>query len=217
MHANLKQITQLNTLTALLLEKMQHNDITIAAVSGFAGAGKTTLCRSILKALPNTAHHFECDRFSRHSFNEREKRIAEHRADIDTCTDEANPRHWYDWSEIEKALHALRKGRRLDFSRAWNPKSGELNAHYTLHLGEAGPVLVLCDGIFLLHEPVRDWFDATIFVDCPAPLRHSRGQRRTKDPDRHAYMRHLERTYCEPYFREFTSRADVVYRNHAST
>ncbi|KZM51034.1 NB-ARC domain-containing protein [Labrenzia sp. OB1] len=217
MHDTRKQTTDLDTLTARLREKMRHNGITIAAVSGFAGAGKTTLCRSILKALPDTAYHFECDRFSRYSFKEREKRIAEQMAGSDkSAADEQNPLHWYDWSEIEKALSALRKGRRFDFSRAWNPASGELDAHYALHLGEDEPVLVLCDGIFLLHEPVRDWFDATIFVDCPAPLRKFRGRRRTKDPERHAYMMHLERTFGEPYFRDFSSCADNLYRVDAS-
>lgn len=216
MHNTPKQITDLDTLTARLRQKTRHNDITIVAVCGFAGAGKTTLCRSILEALSDTAYHFECDRFSRYSFKEREKRIAEQIVDLETCADEENPRHWYDWNEIEKALDGLRKQRRFDFCRAWNPASGELNAHYALHLGEDEQVLVLCDGIFLLHEPVRDWFDATIYVDCPAPLRHSRGLQRAKDPEWHAYMMHLERTYCEPYFREFSSCADDVYRSDAS-
>ncbi|MEM5583528.1 hypothetical protein WNZ15_13770 [Roseibium sp. AS2] len=206
-----KPVRDITTLTARVQEGARHRDSVFVAVSGFAGAGKTTLCRSLMQALAGKACHFECDRFSSLGFKDRERRIAEQTGDGGRAGTAENPQHWYDWNEIEKALSALRRERRLEFNRAWNPDSGELDACYTLDLGDSRPAVVLCDGIFLLHEAVRSWFDATIFVDCPEPLRRARGLRRTQDPDRRDYMNRLERIHCEPYFREFSPSANIVY------
>lgn len=206
-----EQFADTATLAARLLGQNRREDIAIVAVCGFAGAGKTTLCRSILKAFPDRTAHFECDRFSRYSFKEREQRIAAQCRDANGGNPHENPLHWYDWHEIEMALDGLRKQRRFEFTRAWNPASGELDARYTLDLAERPPTLVLCDGIFLLHAPVTSWFDTAVLVDCPEPLRRARAEIRTKDSTRRAYMNQLERTYCQPYFQELSSRADIVY------
>ncbi len=207
-----KPVRDIATLTARVLEGARHRASVFVAVSGFAGAGKTTLCRSLMQALAGKARHFECDRFSSLGFNDRERRIAEHENGLDGSGNMENPLHWYDWTEIGAALSALRRERWSEFNRAWNPNSGELDARYTLDLREHQSSLVLCDGIFLLHEPVRSWFDATVVVDCPEPIRRARGEGRTKDPDRRAYMNSLEKTYCEPYFQEHSRYADLVYR-----
>jgi len=205
--------TRLSTiadLTARLLPMARPDDVVLVAVSGFAGAGKTTLCRSLQAARPNLVSHFVCDRFSRHSFHEREQRIAE-QASRARGGEEENPRTWYDWQAIERALGALRGDRSFAFERAWNTASGELDARYKLDLRSDGPAIVLCDGIFLLHDAVRHWFDATILVDCPEPVRRARGRRRSNDPARLAYMNELERRFAEPYFRENAAHAQIVY------
>jgi len=201
----------LEELKNFLLENMAPNSPMFVGICGFAGAGKTTLCRMLSVALPGSVTHFECDRFSRHGFSEREKRIAAYQRRDSPGDDEENPVHWYDWDAVQEALDALRHQSRFRYCRAWNPQSGQLDATYSLKLSEDKPSLVLCDGIFLLHSPVKDWFERIICVDCPQPVRQARGTIRTRDPARQAYMTKLEQMYVEPYFHTFSGRADLIY------
>lgn len=207
-------ISNISDLSSRLLKGAQPDTVVLVAVSGFAGAGKSTLCRSLLAAHPDLVSHFICDRFSSHSYSERKQRIAE-QASATHDSDAENPRNWYDWHAIERALRALREDRAFTFDRAWNTTSGELDAHYRLDIGQAraphGPALVLCDGIYLLHEPVRHWFDMTILVERPEPARRASGRRRSKDPARRAYMIELERRFAAPYFRKHAAQAQIVY------
>lgn len=199
----------LQDLKTFLRRAVPSNGDLLVGVCGYAGAGKTTLCRALSDCLPDKVTHFSCDRFSRYSFKEREKRIEAEVGSEDKSYEE-NPLHWYDWNAISEALTSLRTARQFTYKNAWNPSSGELDATYSLKLPENQSALVLCDGIFLLHSSVKEWFDITLCVDCAQTLRQSRAKARTKSLSRLSYMASLERTYVEPYFRDFSQRAEIV-------
>ncbi|MEM9634169.1 MAG: hypothetical protein AAGA50_22765, partial [Pseudomonadota bacterium] len=144
-------------------------------------------------------------------FHEREQRIEEQRSSSPVNPEE-NPLNWYAWEEIGTSLATLRDQGGFTYERAWNSRTGELDQKYSLQRTQEAPTLILCDGIYLLHEPVRDWLDMTIFVGKPEATRKKRGRTRTTDASRRAYMERLERIYAIPYFQANIARADVIYR-----
>ena len=204
-------MTSLDILDTLIEQSIASGRPSVIGICGHAGAGKTSLCKRIRETYPALAHHFVCDRFSRYSLREREARIAAAQADSLSPEAEESPVHWYAWSEIGQALASLRTNRAFSYPRGWNRQTGELDETYALTLPAEGPTLVLCDGIFLLHAPVRQWLDAAILVDTPFDVTLERGRQRTADPIRYEYMARLGRTYAVPYFAAHAAQADAIY------
>jgi uridine kinase len=198
-------------LAAWLRSKAGTGRLLSVGVCGFPGAGKTTLCKSLSSADPDHFVRFECDRFSRHSYLEREDRIARALRTGNRSDSEENPLSWYAWNDIEAALAGLRSNGSFVYPHGWNRKTGELDEPYTIALPPARPAVLLCDCIHLLHSPVRGWFDAMILVDTPLDLTLKRGRKRSGDPARAAYMEHLTRTYTVPYFAAHRAMADVLF------
>lgn len=203
-------ITDLDDVIALLAETAGQDGVTLVGVCGFAGAGKTTLCNRIAAALPDVAFRLDCDRFSAFSHPERTRRIDAARASGDPARaeEEENPRNWYDWAAIAMALQSLRAVRAFESDRAWNSENGLLNGRYALSLPPAGPAVVLCDGIFLLHDPVPGWLDLTLLVQANAHMIDERRRRRAGDKADRAKERRDR--FERPYFRTHASRADHV-------
>lgn len=193
------------------------DQVRIIGVAGLSGAGKTTLCRAIVAAHPGVAHHLECDRFSAFSYSERQSRLdkATKSGNSAAILAEENPRHWYAWDALEHALSSLRSSRIFAYDRAWNKRTGMLDDNYALALPPGGPALVLCDCIYLLHPPVRQWFDMTVYVEAPFGLTVDRGLARAPNSQRAAYMERLHRTYSLPYFEDHAANADLVYGSWA--
>jgi uridine kinase len=211
-----ERITDLDALLGWVHSKSRPDHPAIIGVCGYPGAGKTTLCKALTAAPGNRIVHFDCDRFSRLSFTERETHIAE--ALITDTPDDAaeNPLNWYAWEAIEAALHGIRIKGRFTYPHGWNRKTGELDEDYSITLPENEPALLLCDCIYLLHPPVRDWLDAVILVDTPLNVTLARGQARSKDPARAAYMERLTRTYTVPYFATHMAAADLIFADQAA-
>ncbi len=203
-------VADLAGVMALLANAAGTDGVTLVGVCGQAGAGKTTLCYRITEAMPDFAVRLDCDRFSAFSHPERQRRIDLAVASGDPARAEAeeNPRNWYDWEGISTALRALREKRRFEWDRAWNRDNGLLDARYGISLPSSGPALVLCDCIYLLHDPVRQWFDLTLLVQASAEAVDDRRRRRAKDSADLAKARR-NRFEC-PYFEAYGFRADCL-------
>lgn len=211
-----ERITNFDACLAWVQSKSGPDRPAILGVCGYPGAGKTTLCKTLIAERPARMMHFDCDRFSSASFMEREEHIAQALAAGRPADAAENPLNWYAWEAIDFALHGIRANGGFTYPHGWNRKTGELDEEYSITLPVHEPAVLLCDCIYLLHQPVRDWLDAVILVDTPLSVTLARGQARSKDSARAAYMERLTLTYAAPYFAAHKAAADVIFAYEAS-
>lgn len=211
-----ERITSLDALLAWLQSKARSDRPIIIGVCGYPGAGKTTLCKALTADPEDRIFHFDCDRFSKLSFVKREAHIAQALTSDKPDNSAENPLNWYAWEAIETALHGIRTRKSFTYPHGWNRKTGELDEAYSITLPASEPAVLLCDCIYLLHQPVRNWLDAVILVDTPLSVTRERGQARSNDPARAAYMERLTHTYAVPYFATYRAAADLTFADQSS-
>ena len=188
----------------------------LVGISGLGGSGKTTLCRDLIKILGNQAERFNCDLFSQYGLKERNKRIetARQSKTDETLEAEENPKNWYDWHQIGAALKALKVSPSYVYDNGWNNETGEIDQKIILTRPDHAHSIMLVDCIYLLHSPVRNWFDLTIHVQCPFDVITKRGRVRavnSGNPDFFEGRHLLIEKYDLPYFRTHAPNADWLY------
>jgi uridine kinase len=187
--------------------------IKVFGVCGFAGAGKTTLCQELVESHPDRYLRLDCDRFSSQSYSDRREQIAQARAAGGRAAKIAaeDPITWYDWDEIVQAIQSLKDHGAFATHRAWNRSSGELDDRYELSIPEGERIVVLCDGIFLLHDTVRSHLDGTVFVDCPEVVLAARRNLRSQSAELEQEAALRYESYEVPYFDLHQEKADAVF------
>ena len=186
-------------------------------IAGLGGSGKTTLCKQLAEILGGQAMHCACDVFSRYSLRERREKIdaAIANSDNDGVETEENPKNWYNWNSINEALHGLKNKKSYTYPHGWNSETGEIDREVILNLPDHDNPIVLVDCIYLLHLPVRNWFDLSILVDTPLETTIARARVRAKnsaDSDYFEYRQNLVKKYDVPYFAGNASRTDWIFR-----
>ncbi|WP_153771089.1 AAA family ATPase [Labrenzia sp. CE80] len=193
-------------------------DVVVVGVCGMAGAGKSTFCEALAEKRPRRVFRFNCDLFSALSLSERTSRIeaARRSGDPVRLLNEEDPLNWYAWDEIHKAIEALRHRREFSFNQAWNRETGQLDARYDLFLPGDGQAIVLCDCIFLLHHPVRTWFDHILLIEASAEIIASRRARRSSDAQVERHAQERQKKFEMPYFKVNREFADAILNEQSA-
>ncbi|WP_315922191.1 hypothetical protein [Mesorhizobium sp. SP-1A] len=196
------------------------NGTLVVGVCGHAGAGKSTLCREFIYLASIPTIRLNCDLFSTHGYRERQELIAVARATGDRNQIDAieNPRDWYAYNAIASAISDLKQTGRHSYKRAWNSETGDLDGTYDVSLPNQRPAIILCDGIYLLHPPIRQALDITIIVDTATDILDQRCIARSKgDIERAQQHRTMRERFAVPYFDQYGWLADIVIDDKAET
>lgn len=185
--------------------------VVFIGVCGMAGAGKTTFCNTLTLKHPKQFFRLNCDMFSSSSLAERRHQIQSARkaGDKEQLHIAENPMNWYDWDTIYKAVQNLRQFRKFCFDKAWNHKTGELDARYDITLPASGRVIVLCDCIYLLHHPVRNWFDSVLLVESSDYAIEFRRKLRSRDAVSERKAELSQTAFERPYFKTYAKHASA--------
>lgn len=184
----------------------------VVGVCGLGGAGKSTLCREIAQQADYPCAVFEIDWYLTHTSQARRASIL---GALSEQGDELefwrNPTNWYDWSLLTSDLEGLRDTGKFARSELWRQSSGEKDLTQTIAL--ASPGIILCEGIYLLHETIRPLFDYMFLLesDSQTALARSASRDSHRNPDRYrAFKESVTRDFDIPYFSRFGASADAV-------
>ena len=183
-------------------------------VCGFAGAGKTTFCKSLINYLPRGSIVFRLDLFTIFGTQERLERMkaARQSGDPKRIAKEENPYNWHDLETYLKYLAQLRDSGSVSIHNAFNQSTGKRDLHLQFDL-PAGNSIILGDGIYLLHPEARVHASQTVLLDVPFATCIERvesrdGHRSSKDYL--DYKTRLREQYDVPYLARHRSEADMV-------
>lgn len=190
-------------------------DVSTIFVSGFGGAGKTTFCNYLKSKLEPNAVVFECDWFLKYPTFIR-------RAQIKTALDsgnarriieEENPKNWYDWMHLTTSLKSLAQEKELSLDKAWSQETGNKDLAVDLALSQEPGAIILVDGIYLLHDTIRDIADHIVLLDVPISHCINRALKRDSHRSTRSYIEYkvsLLHKYDKPYFEEFKQHANTI-------
>ncbi len=115
----------------------------VVGISGHGGAGKSTLAERLAVDLGLDP----------------EQVVGTDSFHASTCGPQAGMWEQHDWPAVEAVVRAARGGDdRLRYDYRW--WSGETGTE-----DQPMPAVLLVEGIRLLHDRTRDWFDLTVWID----------------------------------------------------
>ena len=192
------------------------NDVSTIFICGFGGAGKTTFCNYLKSKLEPNAVVFECDWFLKYPTFIR-------RAQIKTALDsgnarriieEENPKNWYDWMLLTTSLKTLTQEKMLSLENAWSQETGNKDLAVNLAISQDPGAVILVDGIYLLHDTIRDIADHIVLLDVPISHCIERTLKRDTHRSTRSYLEYkvsLLHKYDKPYFDELKEQADTIF------
>ncbi len=182
-------------------------------VCGFGGTGKSTVMRDLSAKFRDSCVVFETDWYMTHSSKERREGIA--RAIESNIEHELNfwssPINWYDWQELTNDLSELMAEGQLLRQGFWRSSTGEKDLSISLSLKANAVILV--DGIYLLHDPIRSLLDAVIMLEVDVEEALARSIARDKHrspPSRQEFKKQVAYSHDIPYFEKWRSSIDEI-------
>ena len=134
-------------------------------IAGFGGSGKTTLCKELQQSFPDSVHILS-DWFIKQETELRKKLIQKAclSQDKEKIVEMKNPCNWYDWDLFRQKLKVLKNEKIFSLSHGWNQKTGKKDLNIELSL-KTSNTLILCDGIYLLQDKMKNIGDFNIWID----------------------------------------------------
>jgi uridine kinase len=134
---------------------------TIIALSGFGGAGKSTLARQLMNLL-GQAEVVSLDDFILN-------RLANLSSDWSTG---------FDWKRlVEQVLQPLSEGKDTITYERYDWSRNEAIDSRTIQL----PVYLIVEGVGLLREDLKKYFDITVWINVPLEIASERGKSRDRE------------------------------------
>ena len=191
------------------------NDITTVFVCGYGGAGKTTFCNYLLSKLEPNAVLFECDWFLKYATFVRRAQIktALESGNARRIIEEENPKNWYDWMLLTTSLKTLMEERSLTLEKAWSQETGNKDLDVKISLPTEPGSVIIVDGIYLLHDTIRDIADHIVLLEVPITHCIETSTNRDAHRSTKSYLEYkvsLLFKYDKPYFQELKNFADTV-------
>jgi len=204
-------------LLSLLEKALRDKCHPVVFICGHGGVGKTTFAHAIERLLPSIV--IESDWFLTHPSLVRRKKIADALASKDPAIieQEENPQHWYDWNAFTKAVRTFQIKGSLTLRSAWNQKNGKKNLRIRLRCPRGKNCLILCEGIYLLHPPIRALADVVILLHHPLTAARQRAEQRDahrSDPAYLSWKATLLKKYDIPYFKKYQDKATILLKTN---
>jgi uridine kinase len=201
-----------NTIDRIIEKLLLLGDRRTLGICGLGGTGKTTLCTEIQRRHPTSTAIIEIDWYLTHTSKERRARVLEA---IDSNSNDLafwkDPVNWYDWQLFVVDLDQLRSRGSLKRSGLWRQSSGEKDLEVSLSLATSG--VIICDGIYLLHEEVRAHLNQTVLLKTTPESALARSIQRDhhRNPKNYQDFKSLVTAeYDIPYFEKYQDLASEV-------
>lgn len=209
-----KGVRTINDIVNLITKKSKGKRL-IVFVCGFGGAGKTTFCHHLATILTLPTIIFETDWYAKYATKERRQRISSALASKDKSLieKEENPKNWYDWTALIADLNSLKETGRLQIHNGWSQQTGEKDLSINLELPTNGDSVIICDGIYLLHDEVKLAADLTFLLNTSVDLCLERSTARDSHRSPKEYLDYkaaLVEKYDKPYFRQHSKNAHSI-------
>ncbi len=205
-----------NQIIAAILDRLPASGRRVVFVCGLGGVGKTEFCRQAAALCNSPAAYIQADWYLADASHTRHHKIAQIFAahQENDPNGYGNPQNWYDLEVFTDDLAKLQTTGNLSVAGAWNQLSGEKDLDVTVQ-AETNAI-IWCDGIYLLHAPIKDAADAIVLLEASNQDVRLRTQKRDQHRSPKSYLVQkdtLMHIFDVPYFERYQGAADIVIDN----
>lgn len=194
------------------------DSVVIHGITGRAGSGKTSFCRSLRRA---GWEHLPLDAFFKMSSRQRKAWLAEGaRLGPEEYAARADQLTWWDFDRAVEVIETLRQGQPLHLRNVYNREdNGELTGCIDIIPRYGSQLRVAFDGVAIAH--LKHHLNRLTMLHAPAPERYRRLRQRDADrrqSEEEAQQRfRLTESFEDAYFQRFADLADLHVYNGNGT
>jgi uridine kinase len=179
----------------------------VVAIDGMLGSGKSTVAEQMVDAFGDETIVLATDEFivvTRHQWDE-----------YLAGGDDIVLADWYDLDKIARTLERARRGEKFTVEGLYNLSNGQLDR--TRGLDARRTRMVIIEGLFALHEKLRDLADVKVFLDIAGPVALERARSRDLTarniaPEQFEKKMRIYHDCYLPHVEQYRSYADIVHK-----